>query len=292
MQQTNPSHTLSATEGLTSFETSIRLFPGDDVVTTLPSHPDCFKSSKLPDPFCATYRPGNRSVELWPEFLAGQPGRPVKVLVIDDDAHVRKVICQELIADLRCDVVAQGRSVWEGRKLITQHSFDVMLVDLNLGDGSGFELIEQMKAVHPMAEAIVVSAMEDDQHALRAFEMGATGYLVKNSWFGNFPQAVLQVVNGGASITPGLARRLLQKLEHSQELQGPTSGTTLADEKLSDREKEVMKLIAAGYTSVEIGSLLNISFQTVNTHIKNMYRKLRVRSRAQAVNSAVRRGLL
>jgi DNA-binding NarL/FixJ family response regulator len=231
---------------------------------------------------------------MWPDFLAGQPGRPIRVLLIDDDAHMRRVISQELLADLRCDLVAQGNSVREGRKLISQHVFEVMLVDLNLEDGTGFELIEQMKTAHPLAEAIVISGMEDEQHALRAFELGATGYLVKNSWFGSFPQAVLQVVNGGASITPNLARRLLHKLEQPQEPHVRASAGTghAIKDKLSDREKEVLKMVASGYTSAEIGTRLMISYQTVNTHIKNMYRKLQVRSRAQAVSSAAHMGLL
>lgn len=231
------------------------------------------------------------ATDLWPDFLLGQPGKPVRVLLIDDDPHMRKVIAQELLCDMRCDLKAQGGSTKEGRKLLAQHTFDVMLVDLNLGDGSGFELIEQMKVLHPTAEAVVISAMEDEQHAMKAFELGATGYLVKNSWFGNFPLAVLQVVNGGASITPSLARRLLHKLEHTQEAFGRlTSGCAVKD-KLSEREKEVLKMVAAGHTSVEIGTRLLISHQTVNTHIKNIYRKLQVRSRAQAVNSAVHMGL-
>ena len=229
---------------------------------------------------------------LWPDFLTGQPGRPVRVLLVDDDEHIRKVIANELLSDLRCDLVAQASSLKEGRKLVTHHTFEVMLVDLNLGDGNGFELIEFMKTVRPMAEAIVISAMEDEQHALRAFELGATGYLVKNSWFGNFSQAVLQVVNGGASITPNLARRLLQKLEQSSKVTNRSVAGSPPKDKLSDREKEVLRMVAAGYTSAEIGTQLMISFQTVNTHIKNMYRKLQVRSRAQAVNSAAYLGLL
>ncbi len=228
----------------------------------------------------------------WPDFLTGQPGRPVRVLLIDDDAHMRNVIANELLSDLRCDVVAQASSVKEGRKLIAHHVFEVMLVDLNLGDGNGFELIEYMKTVRPLAEAVVISAMEDEQHALKAFELGATGYLVKNSWFGNFSQAVLQVVNGGASITPNLARRLLQKLEQPCSTHGRAGGVNPLKDKLSDREKEVLKMVAAGYTSAEIGTRLMISFQTVNTHIKNTYRKLQVRSRAQAVSSATHLGLL
>lgn len=228
---------------------------------------------------------------MWPDFLTGQPEQPVRVLLIDDDAHMRRVIAQELLGDLRINLVGQAGSMKEGRRLISQHEFDVMLVDLNLGDGTGFDLIEYMKTVHPMAEAVVISAMEDEQHALHAFELGATGYLVKNSWFGNFSQAVLQVVNGGASITPNLARRLLNKFDHSQ---GKEKCPTKRHEKdiLSDREKEVLKLVAAGYTSVEIGKRLCISGQTVNAHIKNIYARLQVHTRAQAVSFAVLRGLL
>lgn len=227
---------------------------------------------------------------VWPNFLAGQADKPVRVLLVDDDICMRNVIAQELMGDLRTNVVAQGSSMREGRRLISQYDFDVMLVDLNLGDGHGFELIEHMKVVRSKAEAVVISAMEDEQHALRAFELGATGYLVKNSWFGNFSQAVLQVVNGGASITPILARRLLQRLEQPRNARHV--GATEEKITLSDREKAVLKMVAAGYTSTEIGLRLMISCLTVNTHIKNIYRKLQVRTRAQAVSLATHRGLL
>lgn len=229
---------------------------------------------------------------MWPDFLTGQPGQPVRVLLVDDDPHMRLVIAQELLGDMRINLLAQAGSMKEGRRLIAQHAFDVMLVDLNLGDGTGFDLIEQMKTVHPMAEAVVISAMEDEQHALHAFELGATGYLVKNSWFGNFPQAVLQVVNGGASITPSLARRLLHRLDHTQSGVHRAVQSSYNNDQLSDREKEVLKMVAAGYTSAEIGSRLVVSCHTVNTHIKNIYRKLNVRTRAQAVSYASYRGLL
>lgn len=233
---------------------------------------------------------GSGAPSMWPDFLTGQPGEPVRVVLIDDDANMRHVISQELFGDLRINLLGQARSMKEGRRLINQHEFDVMLVDLNLGDGTGFELIEYMKTVQPTAEAVVISAMEDEQHALHAFELGATGYLVKNSWFGNFSQAVLQVVNGGASITPNLARRLLGKFEHGQRTdQIPLKGRE--KERLSEREKEVLKLVAAGYTSSEIGLRLTISGQTVNAHIKNIYSKLQVHTRAQAVSFASLRGL-
>jgi DNA-binding NarL/FixJ family response regulator len=227
----------------------------------------------------------------WPTFFSGQPTRPVKVLLIDDDTHIRKVIANELLSDVRINLVAQGTNMKEGKHLIATREFDVLLVDLNLGDGLGFDLITQAKAVRPLAEVIVISVMEDENHALHAFELGATGYHVKHSWFGNFPDAVLQVVNGGASITPSLARRLLKKMDYGQVAKSftPSNGDIFS---LSEREREVLKLVAAGYISSEISEMLKISIQTVNTHIKNTHRKLKVRTRAQAVSLASTCGML
>lgn len=241
-------------------------------------------------PYSFPSMPPNPGSQLWPDFLIGQADRPVRVLLIDDDAHIRRVIAQELMADERTLLVAQAESLKEGRKAIRQHVFDVMLVDIHLGDGEGLDLIDFMKTVHPSAEAIVVSIMESDDLVVRAFELGATGYLVKNSWFGSYPQAVLQVANGGASITPNLARRLLQRFDKPAVAEVRKRQPEEA-ERLSAREREVLRLVASGHTSVEIGVRLTISSMTVNTHIKNIYRKLQVRTRAQAVRFASLRGM-
>lgn len=228
---------------------------------------------------------------MWPDFLTGQADKPVRVLLVDDDAHMCRVIANELMADTRTLLVGQAGSVAEGRKAIRQHQFDVLLLDLHLGDGLGFTLLDLMKSVRPSAEAIVVSIMECDDQVMRAFDLGAAGYLVKNSWFGNYPQAVLQVANGGASITPHLARRLLQRFDRgsADEPLKPRANTESAC--LSPREKEVLRMVAGDYVTAEIGSQLHISDVTVNTHIKNIYRKLQVRTRAQAVRFASLRGL-
>jgi DNA-binding NarL/FixJ family response regulator len=228
---------------------------------------------------------------MWPDFLVGQETKPVRVLLVDDDPCVRRVIAQELLGDMRIQLEGQAGSLREGKRLVAQHEFDVLLVDLRLGDGSGFELIEDAKKHRSAAEIIVISAMEDEQQVLHAFELGATGYLVKNSWFQNFAHAVLQVVNGGAAITPGLARRLLLKLDHRRTDLGPARLPGTRDI-LSAREREVLKLVAAGHLTEQIALQLTISGQTVNAHVKNIYRKLQVRTRAQAVSFAAHRGLL
>lgn len=232
------------------------------------------------------------SASIWPDFLAFEPGRPVRVLLIDDDPHIRRVIAGELSADMRIHLVGQAGCARSGKRLISTSEFDVMIVDLNLGDGSGFDLIEHMKHVCSHAEAIVVSVMDDEDRAIRAFELGATGYLVKSSWFGSFAQAVLQVCSGGASITPNLARRLLHRLGSAR---GPASaagrpaGGAAA---LTERECEVLRQVSLGYTSREIAGKLSLSVQTVNTHVRNIYRKLDVKSRAQAVRLAANQRLL
>ena len=227
----------------------------------------------------------------WPDFMAGQPSRPVRVLLVVEDPHMGHVVAQDLSADPRVQLAARGRALKEGRRLVATHDFDVLLVDLNLGDGMGFDLVRHMKHARPLAEAVVISSTEDEEHALLAFELGATGFLVKNAWFGDFSQAVLQVANGGASISPGLARRLLGKLEKSQGHGAVALRLTGQGTVLSLREREILKMVASGHTSHEVGIQLDLSGHTVNTHLRNIYRKLKVRTRAQAVCLATHRGL-
>ncbi|MNV76992.1 Response regulator protein VraR [compost metagenome] len=133
--------------------------------------------------------------------------------------------------------------------------------------------------------------MENEGEVFRAFELGATGYVGKNSWFHNYSQALLQVANGWASITPHLARLLLQRLDRAHCAQSDQRGPDQKD-RLSVREKEILRMVASGYTSSEVGSRLKISGMTGDTHLRNIYRKLQVRTRTQAAHIASRWGLL
>lgn len=238
------------------------------------------------------------AARLWPDFLTGQEKSPVRVLLIDDDEYMRRVIAQELLSDLRIQLEGQADSIREGRKLLATHEFDVLMVDLRLSDGMGFELIVEARRQHRNGEIIVISALEDDAHVLRAFELGATGYLLKNAWLQSFADAVLHVVNGGAAITPRLTRRLLHRLNYQPREQSaddaslPPPAAPSRDPTLTPRESQILRFVASGYVSTEIGAKLGITGQTVNVHIKSIYKKLHVHSRAQAVNFAVHTGLI
>ncbi|MDM0006666.1 response regulator transcription factor [Variovorax sp. J22G73] len=229
---------------------------------------------------------------LWPGFLTGQQDAPVRVLLVDDDEFMRRVIAQELLSDLRIQLEGQAGSLRDGRRLIATHAFDVLMVDLRLGDGTGFDLIREASKLNSAAEIIVITALEDEAHVLQAFELGATGYLLKDAWLQSFAQAVLQVVNGGAAITPRLARRLLARLSHRPAGAPPAVEAPQREATLTARECEVLRFVARGHVTEEIGTKLGISGQTVNAHIKNIYKKLHVHSRAQAVSYAAYSGLI
>ena len=229
---------------------------------------------------------------LWPNFLTGQEDAPVRVLLIDDDEFMRRVIAQELLSDMRIQLEGQGSSVRDGRRLLATHEFDVLMVDLRLGDGSGFDLIREARKLHRYCEIIVISALEDDAHVMHAFELGATGYLLKHAWLQSFAEAVLQVVNGGAAITPKLTRRLLTRMNLQVNGERPAAEAPLREATLTAREREVLRFVARGCVSKEISMRLGISGQTVNAHIKNIYKKLHVHSRAQAVSLATHTGQL
>lgn len=246
---------------------------------------------------------------LWPDFLLGQADRPLRVVLIEEDMHIRSVVGQELGLEPRTTLISTAGNYREGKSLVANHVFDVLLLDLNLHDGTSFELLKYAKLNHPSVEMIGMSVVDDEQKAITAFDLGANGYIVKNSWFGNYAEAVLQVANGGAFISPSLSRRLIKKLttgayvedrhhhsqhQHQHQHHPPHPQIVPFNEHhiLSLREREILELVADGYTSTAIALKINISSQTVMTHIKNIYRKLQVHTRAQAVSSAKNQGLL
>lgn len=240
----------------------------------------------------ASAREGNgASRSAWPNFLAGQAEKPVRVLLVDEDVGARRAIAHELVMDPRVCVVGEAGSMLECKRLLAQHKFEVLILDVRLGGGKGFDLIESTRRHYSSAEIIVHSALEDEAHVRRAFAAGASGYLVKNSWFQNFTQAVLQVVNGGAAVSPSVVRHLLMRLRHSSTPEGPQAVGT-PPKALSVREREVLRLVAKGRVTRDIATELSISGQTVCAHVKSICHKLQVRTRAHAVTEAATRGLI
>ena len=162
------------------------------------------------------------------------------------------------------------------------------LIDLGLPDGSGIELIRELREQHPSVQVVVATVFDDDHHLVEAMAAGAHGYLLKDRPSEELVTQLRKIDSGEPAISPSVARRILDLFR--------THARFLAERKgechsLTPRETEVLQLIGRGLTLPEAGAALGMSSQTVATHVKSIYRKLGIRSRAEAAREAVRLNL-
>lgn len=240
------------------------------------------------------------------------------VLVVEDDSRAR--------AFFEASVQRSPRLFWLGSAGTVQEALawlartttipDVLLVDLGMPDGTGLDVIRDAVARFPGCEPLVVSVFGDEENVLASIEAGAVGYIHKDAAPEDIAQTIVEMKAGASPISPMIARRVLAKYRSLQSasipgLSGgagvlsvagvPGSGAGAAPEAaseesdrglLSAREHEVLTLIARGFSYAEIARLKGLSVHTVQTHIKNLYGKLAVHSKSEAVFEATRLGLL
>ena len=164
----------------------------------------------------------------------------------------------------------------------------VALVDLGLPDGSGVDLIWEMRLKLPEAHLIVTTIYDDDAHLVDAMAAGAHGYLLKDRDGAHLVERLRSIDRGEPAISPAIARRILDQFRSHAVF---ASARSQAPESLTPREVEVLQLIGRGLRSAEAAKLLDVSGQTISTHVKNIYRKLGITSRAEAALEASRRNL-
>lgn len=165
------------------------------------------------------------------------------------------------------------------------HTPDLCLVDLSLPDGSGVSCIARAKVLHAQAPVLVITMFDDDQHLLPAIQAGADGYLLKEEPKASIAQAIESLMSQQPALSAQVTQRLMQIV---QEIAG---STTLDPCPLTPREQEVLRSVAEGYQTSAIAEFHNISPHTAAKHIKNIYAKLGINSRTQAVHAAIRFGL-
>ena len=213
------------------------------------------------------------------------------IYLIEDDPTVREFV-QRALRD-RPEWTLVGYSDGFGHAL--QHAADavanVYLVDLGLPDGRGEDLLKHLSVTNPGSELLVFTVFGDESRLIAAIEAGATGYVLKGCSEADLLGAIAQIQEGGAPISSLLARLLLKRLRSDPEIM-TKPGTPLTGPLLSQRETDVLQLVAQGYVNKEIARKLDISGHTVGSHIKNLYRKLAVHTRVQVVRAAQVRGLV
>lgn len=170
---------------------------------------------------------------------------------------------------------------------------NVLLVDLGLEDMSGLEVIRRINQRQPGCDILVVTMFGDEEHVLSALEAGARGYLLKGDDVRDIAMDIEEIGNGGSPLSPIIARQVLKRLRSPGTPAAPAGLAAAMDEGLlTDRESEILRTIARGFTYAETAELLHISKDTVHTHLKRVYRKLAVNSKTEAVFEAEARKLI
>ena len=208
---------------------------------------------------------------------------PTRVLVADDHQLMREGTAALLAADPRLEVVGLARDGREALSLTGKRAPDVVLLDLNMPVLGGLEACAQMRRDHPDTAVLVLTVSEEEPDLYAALRVGASGYLVKDMPPSELVEAVLAVARGEPRIAAAMAGRMLAEL-------GGRSPETSDDPlgALSEREREVLTLLAEGLRNREIAERLVISEATVKTHVRHVLEKLRFRNRAEAAAFAAR----
>lgn len=221
------------------------------------------------------------------------PSEGIRLYLIEDDPTILQFVQHALLLRPHWQLLGQAGSLAQARQAALLCDANVYLVDLGLPDGRGEEVLRLLARHKPAAELLVFTVFGEESRLVGALEAGATGYVLKGCSTAELVAAIEQINDGGAPISPLLARLLLKQFRAVQDsLPDHPPPDVVGEVMLSERETDVLKLVAKGYVNKEIAQKLGISPATVGTHIKNLYRKLAVHSRVQVVRAAQERGLL
>jgi two-component system invasion response regulator UvrY len=207
-------------------------------------------------------------------------GDAMNVLVVDDHEIVRRGLTQILEGHHGLHVAGEASTSAEALEICRNERIDVAVVDISLPDRNGLELTKDIRTFSPDTRILVLSMYPEDQFAVRALRDGASGYLTKESAVEELLEAVMTIAAGRKYISEGVAEKLSDMVFHPDDLP--------AHQRLSDREFEVLRLIASGKTSKEIAGSLNLSVKTVSTYRTRLLEKLQLTSNAELTHYAFR----
>ena len=207
-----------------------------------------------------------------------------RVFIADDHAIVREGLRRILAADSSFAVVGEAKNGHEVLSAVRTGDFDLLLLDLSMPSRSGVDLIRQIKAERPDLRILVLSMHDEQQYAVRAIRAGASGYLMKDTAAQQLVTAINRIAAGGMYITPAVAEALALGLQ--------SPGEELAHKRLSDREYEILLLLAGGESVTKIGERLHLSVKTVSTHKTHILEKMNLGSLAELVRYAIAHNLV
>ncbi|WP_329216447.1 response regulator transcription factor [Streptomyces sp. NBC_01485] len=217
---------------------------------------------------------------------------PIKVMVVDDHPMWRDAVARDL-AEAGLDVVATAGDGEQAVRRAKATTPDVLVLDLNLPAKPGVQVCKEVVAADPALRVLVLSASGEHADVLEAVKSGATGYLLKSASTDELLDAVRRTAVGDPVFTPGLAGLVLGEYRRLASDPGPATGGGDASDapRLTDRETEVLRLVAKGLSYKQIAERLVISHRTVQNHVQNTLGKLQLHNRVELVRYAIERGL-
>lgn len=218
---------------------------------------------------------------------------PITVLVVEDDAVTQRALCLAIGKEPSLKLLDALSSVKSALAWLELHSADLLLVDLGLPDGSGIDIIRFCAQRYPACNMMVITTSSDQESVLDSIEAGASGYVLKDVDRLDVARSLLDLHAGGSPISPMIARKVLGRMRDGKVPVDVVNDQNADDQvSLTKRESTILDLIARGDSYGEVARQLSLSVGTIQTHIKNIYDKLSVHSRGEAVYEANRRGLL
>jgi len=221
----------------------------------------------------------------------GHNMRRKQVLILEDEPNTRKLLAKTIADNEQLELSVASGTLTEAIEHLEQHGYpDLLLVDLGLPDGNGIDLIRCVKLNNKAAEIMVISSFGDESNVVDAIEAGASGYLYKDESLDEINNHIQAILRGDSPISPSIARHVLKRMQLQAKLQ--QQKTSKDDAEITSREKDILNMLARGFSRTETAQNLEISPHTVTTHIKNIYSKLAVHSRTEAVFEACQLGLI
>ena len=214
----------------------------------------------------------------------------IKVMLVEDHALVREGTRELLDQENDLQVLVEAGDGEEAVRLAAEHSPDVVIMDIAMPKLNGIEATKQIKATNPAIAILVLTAYDDDQYIFAFLEVGAAGYLLKDATMNDLIQAIRAVHAGESVLHPAVARKVINYFARHTDKRRADDYDKSGTDHLTDREMEVLKLAAKGMTNREIATALTISTRTVQVHLSNVFSKLGVGSRTEAVLYALRKG--
>ena len=208
----------------------------------------------------------------------------MRILIVDDHVVVRDGV-KRIFDEQPYEVIfGEASTHQEALKLAREESWDAVVLDISLGGRNGLEVLKDLKQIHPKLPVLILSMHSEEQYARRAFRAGAAGYITKDSSRAELVKAINRVVEGGRYISPSLAEKLLFDIERGTDRP--------LHEDLSNREFEVMRLIASGKSVGEIADMLSLSDKTISTYRARILEKMRMKSNAELIHYAIKNKLV